>query len=351
MIKKAVNRKWKWIKKLVLYLSILILLVIIISNVLVSSITGSKLYSTVDDLPYNKVGLVLGTSKYLVGGLENEFFKNRIEAAYLLFTSGKIDYILISGDNGTREYNEPKMMKEDLIKMGVPADRIFLDYAGFRTLDSVIRCKKVFQQDKITIISQKFHNERAVFIASFNDIEAVGFNAAEVTSHSSFKTKFRELFARVKLMLDIVLNKQPKFLGEQIEISSFDMFDWLIGEWKVQSGDNISYESWKKDNARYEGHAYHYSKNDTVIDETIVIEKRGEDIFYIPTVFDQNNEKGIDFKMISSDNTKLSFENSEHDFPNKINYFKINDDSIDVWIEGLINGEEAKVNFGFSRLN
>ncbi|HLW39382.1 MAG TPA: hypothetical protein VKX31_03250, partial [Brumimicrobium sp.] len=93
-----------------------------------------------------------------------------------------------------------------------------MDYAGFRTLDSIIRAKKVFQQNRFTVISQQFHNERAIFIAEFNDIELVGFNASDVSRKKGMRTNIREYFARGKAVIDIVFNVQPKFLGEEIEI-------------------------------------------------------------------------------------------------------------------------------------
>src|SRR5699024_6999105 len=113
--------------------------------------------SSVEEIPQNKVGLLLGTSQYLKGGGVNPFFKYRIEAAVELYNHGKIDFILVSGDNKHSSYNEPRDFKQALITAGIPDDKIILDYAGFRTLDSVIRANKVFGQDSITIISQQFH--------------------------------------------------------------------------------------------------------------------------------------------------------------------------------------------------
>ncbi|NND94271.1 MAG: DUF218 domain-containing protein [Flavobacteriales bacterium] len=176
-----------------------------------------RTYDTVDLIPRNSVGLLLGTSKYSITG-QNLFYKGRIDAAVELYNSGKVEYILISGDNSTKYYNEPKTFKQDLIKRGIPANRIVLDYAGFRTLDSVVRAKEVFQQDKITVISQQFHNERALFIASFRGIEAIGFNAKDIGGERGFGIKVRERLARMKMIWDILSNKQPKFLGEPIKI-------------------------------------------------------------------------------------------------------------------------------------
>ncbi len=212
---KSIIRFWK---KLLISIIALMILIILICDSLVSIKSNKYLHNTIDDLPENKVGLLLGTSKYLKGGAYNEFYKNRIDAAVLLYNSGKIRYILVSGDNSTMSYNEPVRMLTDLLANGIPREHIFLDYAGFRTFDSMVRCKKVFQENEVTVISQKFHNQRAVFIGRVHDMEAIGFNAMAVSSHSSIKTKIREKFARVKLMIDLLTNKQPKFLGEPIVI-------------------------------------------------------------------------------------------------------------------------------------
>jgi SanA protein len=110
------------------------------------------------------------------------------------------------------------MLKKDLIKRGIPASKIFLDYAGFRTLDSVVRCREIFGQHAVTIISQPFHNERAVFIARNKGIKAIGFNARDVNKYYGFKTQAREKLARGKMVLDLIFNKQPRFLGEKIII-------------------------------------------------------------------------------------------------------------------------------------
>ena len=168
----------------------------------------------------NHVGVVLGTSKYVKGGRINLYYKYRLDAAVELYKSGKIQKVLVSGDNGTLAYNEPRMMFQDLVNAGVNADDIYLDYAGFRTFDSMIRAKKVFNQDKFVIISQQFHNERALFIARNNGIEATAFNAKGISFRFSPKTYIREKLARVKAVLDVhILNTKPKFLGTQIHIS------------------------------------------------------------------------------------------------------------------------------------
>lgn len=185
----------------------------------VVSTSNNSIYETIDDLPTNEVAIVLGTSKYVKGGRENLFFTYRMDAAANLYTSGKVKHIIISGDNRVKNYNETRDMKKALLERGVPEAAITMDYAGFRTLDSIIRARDVFGQDKLTVISQKFHNQRAIFIAKANGIEAVGFNAKTVSSKYAPKTYLREYLARVKAILDVyILHTQPHFLGDPIKI-------------------------------------------------------------------------------------------------------------------------------------
>lgn len=198
--------------------SIFALISIPISNRIIRNSAKNKMYSSSAKIPHNKVGLLLGTSKYLSNGTINQYYQNRIDATLSLYKAGKIDFIIVSGDNSRKEYDEPTTIKNDLIACGVPADKIFLDYAGFRTLDSVVRCDKIFGQKSITIISQKFHNERALFIAKYKGIKAIGFNAKDVQKYYGFKTQLREKFARVKTMMDLLFGKDPKFLGKKVEI-------------------------------------------------------------------------------------------------------------------------------------
>lgn len=188
------------------------------SNYVIKKNALEKTYTSSTIIKKNKVGLVLGTSKFSKGGGINLYFKYRINAAVELYNKGKIDFILVSGDNGTKYYDEPTAFKKELINNGIPKDKIFLDYAGFRTLDSVVRAKEVFGQSSITIISQKFHNERAIYIAEKHGINAIGFNAKDINGSYGLKTKLREYFAKTKAFLDIILGIQPKFLGAKIEI-------------------------------------------------------------------------------------------------------------------------------------
>lgn len=193
--------------------------VIFAANRIVEQNTTPLIYSNVATIPHNKAGLLLGTSKTLRSGKPNQYFQYRIDAAVALFKSGKIDCIVISGDNGRQSYNEPEDMKAELIKQGIPEKRIYMDHAGFRTLDSVIRMDKIFGQSSFTVISQEFHNRRAIYTAQAKGLKAVGFNAQDVDAYNGFKTQVREKLARVKLFLDLWTDKNPKFLGEPININ------------------------------------------------------------------------------------------------------------------------------------
>jgi SanA protein len=204
--------------KIGLVLLCLPLLVVFVSNYAIESFAKGKTYSNVALIKKNKVGLVLGMAKTLANGRVNLYFKYRIAATVALYKEGKISFVLVSGDNSAKGYDEPTDFKEELVKRGIPPEKIFLDYAGFRTLDSVIRAKEIFGQEQITIISQQFHNERAIYLAEKHDIGAVGYNAQNVSRRYGFKVQVREYLARTKVFLDILFHVKPKFLGDKIEI-------------------------------------------------------------------------------------------------------------------------------------
>lgn len=210
--------KLKRALKVLISCLLLIVFSIISIDYYVSKQTSEKIYTQVNKIPSNKVGLLLGTSKYLSSGHVNLYYKYRIEAATKLYRSGKIKFILISGDNGSKSYNEPELMKQDLIENSIPEANIFLDYAGFRTLDSVLRAKKIFGQNTFTVISQEFHNERALYLAHHFNIEAIAFSAKDVKLNYGFKTQLREKLARCKMMLDLLFKVEPKYLGDPINI-------------------------------------------------------------------------------------------------------------------------------------
>ena len=205
----------------ILSVFILFLLLLFWSNAKIENSSTSYIFKTLNELPKSRVGLLLGTSKYNRAGGVNLFFRYRIDAAVLLYQNKKIDYILVSGDNRTLSYNEPRDMRKALLARGIPDSAIYLDYAGLRTLDSVIRCKEVFGQSAFIIISQEFHLSRALFIAQHAGIYAIGFAAKNVPDAYSIKTNIREYFARTKAMLDIfIFTTKPRFLGDSITIGN-----------------------------------------------------------------------------------------------------------------------------------
>jgi SanA protein len=192
--------------------------IIYFCNKMIVNAAKDKMYSDLNKIPFNKVGLLLGTAKYGKHGLNNPYYDYRIEAAINLLKNAKIKYIIISGDNSRKDYNEPESMRSDLIKGGIDSTNIYLDYAGFRTFDSIIRLKEIFGQDSATIISQQFHNERAIYTASRAGIVAIGFNAKEAGNVQGLETPWRERLARVKTFLDFWVGKKPKYLGSKIII-------------------------------------------------------------------------------------------------------------------------------------
>ena len=183
-------------------------------------LSAGRCFDTPEECSGDAVGLVLGCSKWLAKGYRNYFFLGRMEAAAALWKSGKVTHLIVSGDNSSRYYNEPKDMKETLVELGVPADRIVCDYAGVRTYDSVVRAREIFEAGKLIIVSQSEHVHRAVAIASYLGIEAEGLNAPlNVTLAHRLKQSLRERGARVAMVLDFLVDREPKHLGEKEPIT------------------------------------------------------------------------------------------------------------------------------------
>ena len=170
-------------------------------------------------LSYCKTGLVLGCSKYTPNGRLNLYFRYRVQKAVELFKAGKVQYLIVSGDNHKNTYDEPTDMKNALVELGVPENQIYCDYAGFSTLDSVVRADKIFGQKELIVVSQDFHNQRAVFIGRTKGMELYGLNAKSVYVTYSRMTLVREALARVKTLLDVsILQRKPRFLGEPVQV-------------------------------------------------------------------------------------------------------------------------------------
>lgn len=211
----VLKRRWLWI----VLTGALLLAVVFGSEWRIASVAKERCFDEVNAIPAAPVAVVLGTSPRLADGRTNLFFLPRLEAAAALFKSGKVKALIVSGDNGTRHYDEPTEMKRALVRLGVPETKIVCDYAGFRTLDSVVRAKEVFGQSRFIVVSQRFHNERALYLAHAFGVEAWGLNARDVPVALSVKTFLREKLACVKAVLDVnVLGTQPKFLGEKVAV-------------------------------------------------------------------------------------------------------------------------------------
>lgn len=213
-------KSWKWALKIAGWGAFILFLVLFLCNVWVVASTQSKVLTDYKHLPDSGVALVLGTSHRLTNGSPNPFFQNRIATAAALYKEGKIVHFILSGDNRTVYYNEPIEMQKALVKLGIPASAITLDYAGLRTLDSIVRSKEIFGQSNIIIITQPFHSYRALFISNYYDINALALVADEPAQKAAPKVFVREYFARTKAVLDLyVLRTEPRHLGEKEPIA------------------------------------------------------------------------------------------------------------------------------------
>jgi SanA protein len=211
----------RWFRRLaitILTAGCLVLGMIAYANFTAIWTSRGRLYDDVASLPPIKVGLVLGTTDR-VNGHENPYFRYRIDAAEKVWKAGRLKILLVSGDNLNSNYNEPAKMKQALIERGIPAARIVSDPRGLRTLDSVVRAKEIYGAKHLLIISQRFQNQRAIYLAQANGIDARGFNAQDVEPHIGLKTSIREIGARVKMWLDVqFLNTRPSHLGEKVPL-------------------------------------------------------------------------------------------------------------------------------------
>ena len=185
-----------------------------VSNYLILTQNTDRLFSREIDTPVRDVALVLGASSTLSDGRANLHFESRIEAAARLYHAGKVRHLLVTGDHHRADYDEPTAMKKALVARGVPASAITCDYAGFRTLDSVVRAHRIFGVRQLTIVTQRYHNTRALAIAHHEGIDAIGFCSANVNLRDSLRTELREVLARAATILDLhILHRGPKFLG------------------------------------------------------------------------------------------------------------------------------------------
>ena len=185
MLVKKFSPKFTTLFRALLYAIFALIILCLLVARGVSFYVRVKIFTNIDEIPPRAYALVLGTSKYIIGGKPNSYYEYRLAAAKELIDHQKVNYLLLSGDNRTVQYNEPRAMFRDLRKMGVSEASMFRDFAGFRTLDSVIRADKIFQVQAFTIVSQKFHCERALLIAKAHDIDAICFVAKQPELHLS----------------------------------------------------------------------------------------------------------------------------------------------------------------------
>ena len=203
---KKVIKIFLWSTCIILFVCIVVML---ICNQIVVNNAEGKVFSDIDSIKYNKVGLLLGTTPQArIGRITNAFFTYRIDAAEQLYKARKIEKILISGDENSLDgVNETKCMRDSLVARGILAKDIILDGKGYRTINSIINANKVYGLKSFTIISQKFHNERAIYQAEHFglDVENIqAYNAKDPKSRRAYLTTIREYFARVKMFMDLI---------------------------------------------------------------------------------------------------------------------------------------------------
>lgn len=193
---------------------------VLLANWWIIRSSAAHVVADLGQLPANDVAIVLGTSRTIEHGrYRNPFFERRMDAAAQLYNAGKVRHLLLSGDNGHQDYDEPAWMRDALVARGVPVAALTLDCAGFRTLDTMARARAVFGQTKVTIVTDDFHLPRALFLARVHGLDAVGFPSAHVPDAWSKTTRLREVGSCVKACLDVyVLRTQPKFYGPAVVI-------------------------------------------------------------------------------------------------------------------------------------
>jgi SanA protein len=191
-------------KRFLIFL-VVMLLTFIATNIYIVESTDDDVYRSLESIPSKEFCLVLGASPY------HDACKNRLRAASELYSAGKVQHVILSGDNGRKSYNEPLEMKKQLLKLGVPENKITLDYAGFRTLDSVYRANHVFDAQSVTIVTQEFHANRAIYLAQSCGLEPVAYLADKTVLESTNKT--REYGARVLAFIDVLIGREAHFSG------------------------------------------------------------------------------------------------------------------------------------------
>lgn len=186
-----------------------VLLLVAVCNLVILISSKGRIYDDIMQIPKNRYGLLLGTSPITPRGTRNLYFDGRIKAASELYHIGKIEYIIASGGDYTAQHefacNELTAMRDSLIILGVAPDKIILDYDGLRTINSIKKAKRLYGDEQITLISQKYHNYRALFQAKHFNLDAVAYNAHEPEIlFFKIKNRLREYLARVKVFIDLL---------------------------------------------------------------------------------------------------------------------------------------------------
>lgn len=208
-----------WFKVVILPL-LLLGAFVLFCNLWVVLSTKSRVFDSSGEIEPNAVGLVLGTSKKVAPNQPNLHFEHRLAAAAELYREGKVRHLLVSGDKDSRYYNEPRDMTAKLVSLEVPEEAITPDNSGYRTLDSIVRAKKIYGLDRVTIISDGFHVSRALFVARKEGLDAVAFASPPVSLRYSLQARLREYLARVLVVLDLYLfDTQPNEMGEPVSIA------------------------------------------------------------------------------------------------------------------------------------
>ena len=224
MFRRLLRRRWL---RLLLALFPVAALGILAGNWWMLARARGRIFTNPGAIPANEVAIVLGTSPLRAGGGVNPFFRSRMDAAAALYHAGKARRFLLSGDNGSRDYDEPAAMRAALVARGIPAGATTLDDAGFRTLDTMARAAKVFGLSRATVVTDDFHQARSLFLAHAFGIEAVGFAGRPVALSYSRKTRLREIAGRTVAWLDVyILHTRPKFYGPHENLQSAGQQEW-----------------------------------------------------------------------------------------------------------------------------
>jgi SanA protein len=204
--------------KIIFLLCAIFILGIISINLLIVFKSKEFIFNKVDEVPKCYTAIVLGALVSKSGDL-SDILQDRLDMAIELYKKDKIKRFLLSGDHGRKNYDEVNSMKNYLIQKGIKTEDIFLDHAGFDTYNTMTRAREIFEVTDVVIVSQEFHLSRAIYIARKKGLTAYGIVADRRNYISIARLQFREYLANVKAFFEVLINKQPKFLGNKIPIN------------------------------------------------------------------------------------------------------------------------------------